>query len=129
METYLHANCPYCANPDEPGLPVDRKLLDDIRCSDPNCTGHIVCLAPACHEEADSRAFYCQIHGTLSLFCRTCNSLHTTFKIAEKTSKPPRPRRTKSLDNLHVRATMSRSPLTLYGLPVHVKPTTNPPKE
>jgi hypothetical protein len=105
METYLNANCPYCANPDETGLPVGRELLDDIRCSDPNCTGHIVGLAPECHEEADSRAFYCQIHGTLSLFCGTCNHLHSAFKIAGKASKT-------------TRARMSRSPLTVYGIPV-----------
>jgi hypothetical protein len=81
---HLNADCPYCANPNETALPVVREVFDDTRCSDTNCNCHILGFSPECHPEADSRPFYCKIHGTLSLFCGTCNSLHATFQIAAK---------------------------------------------
>jgi hypothetical protein len=76
-------------------------------------------LRPACHEQGDSRAFYCQIHGTLSLFCNICNSLHATFKIAAKTKKQPK----KTLSEIF-QEEGDRKPLRVYGIPVHFKPTT-----
>ena len=81
-----NANCPFCANPKETALPVTQEDLSEARChcSDPNCDSNIIEFSSECHPGADCRAFYCQKHGTLSLFCGECDSLHTTLQIAER---------------------------------------------
>lgn len=88
MLTYVGADCPYCANPDEDALPVTRGVLDRMKCADPECTveagHHIMGMAPDCHPAAHLQAFYCQQHGTLAHFCGECGNLQGVFQIANR---------------------------------------------
>jgi hypothetical protein len=79
------ANCPLCANPLETALPVVREVLDEeLQCPDHPDDPHPVEMMSECHPEAGLRAFYCAVHGALSLFCNECSVLHSTLQIASE---------------------------------------------
>ena len=76
--------CPYCANPNEKELPLNREFLNDFRCPDPGCTCSTIGFSPNCHPDAGHYPYYCRKHGTLALFCQSCGLLRAVFEIAKE---------------------------------------------